>query len=370
MSLRVTMVLGSLSRRAGGLFESVRHLSLALSRAGLDVRVIGLRDDDTERDLPAWAPLRPVALGTLGPSAVGLAPQLRGHLAGSDVIHQHGIWQAFGAVTASLARSVPTVISPRGMLDPWALRASRGKKGIAWTCWERANLSRAACIHALAAAEESAVRDLLPNVRIATIPNGAAPALRRHAPSGPARTCLFMGRLHPKKGLEGLLRDWAAMPAALRAAWRLDIAGPDRGGMRNGLAAQAEALGIAPEVRFVGPLFGAAKSAALARASAFVLPSLSEGLPMAVLEAWSAGVPVLMTRACNLPEGFAAGAAHEIGAPGSLAAGLARPDLAEMGVRGQALVRARFDWDQIAARHAALYAWAAERGPQPAEVAA
>ena len=44
-----------------------------------------------------------------------------------------------------------------------------------------------------------------------------------------------------------------------------------------------------------------------------MLPSFSEGMPIAVLEAWSYGLPVLMTEACNLPEGFAAGAALQIG---------------------------------------------------------
>jgi hypothetical protein len=42
------------------------------------------------------------------------------------------------------------------------------------------------------------------------------------------------------------------------------------------------------------------------------LPSFSEGLPMSVLEAWSYGLPVVMTPECNLPEGFACGAALEI----------------------------------------------------------
>ena len=62
-------------------------------------------------------------------------------------------------------------------------------------------------------------------------------------------------------------------------------------------------------MHFPGPQFGTAKAAAYRRADAFVLPSLSEGLPMAILEAWAHEKPVLMTDACNLPEGFAARAA-------------------------------------------------------------
>jgi glycosyltransferase involved in cell wall biosynthesis len=66
-------------------------------------------------------------------------------------------------------------------------------------------------------------------------------------------------------------------------------------------------------VLFLGPAFGETKDALLRRASAFILPSFSEGLPMSVLEAWSYRLPVLMTDHCNLPEGFAADAALRIG---------------------------------------------------------
>ena len=66
-------------------------------------------------------------------------------------------------------------------------------------------------------------------------------------------------------------------------------------------------------VHFLGPQFGGEKLATYAAADAFVLPSVSEGIPMAVLEAWSHGLPVVMTKECNLVEGFSAGAALEIG---------------------------------------------------------
>jgi poly(glycerol-phosphate) alpha-glucosyltransferase len=67
-------------------------------------------------------------------------------------------------------------------------------------------------------------------------------------------------------------------------------------------------------VQFIGPVFGAAKARLLGESRALVLPSFGEGLPMVVLEAWAAGIPVLMSEFCNLPEGFAAGAAIDCGA--------------------------------------------------------
>jgi poly(glycerol-phosphate) alpha-glucosyltransferase len=103
-----------------------------------------------------------------------------------------------------------------------------------------------------------------------------------------------------------------------------------------------------------------------------VLPSLSEGLPVAVLEAWSYGLPVLMTEACNLPESFAAGAALRIGADrAGIAAGLRRlfalsdAERGDMGARGRALVRERFTRRSIGEQMAAVYRWVLGGGAPP-----
>ena len=71
--------------------------------------------------------------------------------------------------------------------------------------------------------------------------------------------------------------------------------------MRAGSSASPRSSGIARSLRFVGPQFDDDKATSFAGAAAFVLPSLSEGLPVAVLEAWSYGLRVLMTEPCNPP---------------------------------------------------------------------
>jgi poly(glycerol-phosphate) alpha-glucosyltransferase len=115
----------------------------------------------------------------------------------------------------------------------------------------------------------------------------------------------------------------------------------------------------AADVVFWGPAFGEEKAALLRSAEAFVLPSLSEGLPMSVLEAWAYGLPVVMTPECNLPEGFAIQAALEIRNAGmgdskweGLRAILEMDDgeRREMGMRGRRLVEDRFTWPKVAGR--------------------
>jgi glycosyltransferase involved in cell wall biosynthesis len=179
--------------------------------------------------------------------------------------------------------------------------------------------------------------------------------------------------MHAKKGLDRLLLAWADAGAdAAREGWCLVLAGWDEGGVGAGLGRAARELGIGRQVHLVGPQLGAAKDATLRRADAFVLPSLSEGLPVAVLEAWSYGLPVLMTPECNLPEGFAAGAAVHLDAePRSIAAALRRlfattaAEREAIGARGRALVADRFAWPAVARQMRGVYEWALGGGPAP-----
>ncbi|MCB1809832.1 MAG: glycosyltransferase, partial [Candidatus Competibacteraceae bacterium] len=118
--------------------------------------------------------------------------------------------------------------------------------------------------------------------------------------------------------------------------------------------------------------FNENKAASFTRADAFVLPSFSEGLPMAVLEAWSYSLPVLMTPQCNLPEGFEAEAAIAVMPEVSgIAAGLStlfnlpESERLAIGQRGYKLVTERFTWTTVAAQMYAVYAWVLGQGAQP-----
>ena len=129
--------------------------------------------------------------------------------------------------------------------------------------------------------------------------------------------------------------------------WILEITGWDDGAHEAGLRERAARLGLDGSVTWTGPLFGRAKASALQRASAFILPSYSEGLPMALLEAWAYSKPVLMTLQCNLPEGFIGAAIRIEPNSDSIARGLDRltgladTELNEMGSRGRQLVRGK-----------------------------
>jgi len=392
--VRICTLTASISRRAGGLFNSVRSLSKSLSAfPGVEVSICGLHDGFTDQDGAAWRPLSFQAHSVIGPRAFGFSPALRDFVlsGGFDIVHLHGIWQHPSAVASQWhwKRRRPNVISPRGMLEPWALQNSRWKKRIASWLFENRNLRTASCLHALCQTEADNFRRLGLRNPIAVIPNGVDmsglqvrpgrgvlearfPVLRGH------RWILFLSRIHPKKGLPHLLRAWAALQkkddgGPKTAEWVLTIAGWDQGEHEAEMKQLAAELGLEQQVCFTGPLHGQEKLAALAGAELFVLPSFSEGFSMAVLEASAAGLPVLLTPQCNFPELAKAGAAIEVapdvaGCEAGLRQmlGLSDAERRAMGQRGKDLVAGSYTWPRIAEQMLGVYHWLLEGGTPPA----
>ncbi len=380
-------ITASLSRRAGGLFESVRKLSLALHAAGVGVQVIGLEDEHTREDLPQWLPLEVKAFRTLPPHAFGYSSGLLREAIGkrSALFHCHGIWMfpVVGCFLWSMLKKKPYIISSHGMLDPWAVNNSRWKKVPAGWLYQNRHLRRAAAIRALNVSEALSIRGYGLRNPICIIPNGIDlpdfSSMENHG-AGELKTLLYLGRIHPKKGLQNLLLAWKLLQSRNRQAakrWELVIAGWDQSGHEDRLRALARDLGLSGSVRFLGPRFGPDKAAAYSSADAFILPSFSEGLPMVVLEAWAYGVPVIMTPQCNLPEGFQNDAAIRIDPEvvsinGGLETLFSMSDAQrqELGSNGRKLVAERFSWPKIGEEMRNVYAWVLGGGPPPASVVA
>jgi len=381
----VGFLTASVSRRAGGVFDAVRRLAQELNVAGVTVRVFGLRDADTDRDRRLWDGVEVFAGEVIGPPAFGYCPALLRALERENLglIDLQGLWMYPSVACREWSRRGwrRYVVSPHGMLDTWALRNSAFKKRMAAWAYENANLRGAACLRALCESEARAVRAYGLCNPIAVVPNGVDMPCRQASQPAPweaklpdgVKVLLYLGRLHPKKGLPGLLRACQAFARERESEqWRIVIAGWDQGGHEAELRRLAMELGIERSVLFAGPQFGEDKAASFHRATAFVLPSLSEGLPVAVLEAWAHALPVVMTPQCNLPEGFAAGAALRVDPePASIAAGLcelfqmSEAGRRAMGERGRRLVEERFSWPKIAGQMKAVYEWVLGGGPKP-----
>ena len=393
--MRVAIVSPSLSRLAGGIFEIERSLAKALGAIPqVVVSVHGIDDAFTREDLASWGSVRPKIYRLVGPTAFGYSRGLLTGLTKSqpDVGHLQALWMypSIALHRWAVKARRPYIVTTNGMLDAWALRNSEWKKKIAALLYERRTLQAAACLQANTRSEFESIRAFGLCNPIAIIPNGvdlpdpergdassdclysdSAWTAISNVDSTPFRTLLFLGRIHPKKGLAELVEGWGLSEARLNG-WKLKISGWDDGTHEADLRELISRLGLDDSVTWTGPLFGRAKADGLQRASAFILPSFSEGLPIAPLEAWAYGKPVLITPQCNIPEGFSTGAAIQIEPNSdSIASGLDRlarltsAELNEMGRRGRQLVKEKFAWPQIAAEMKAVYDWVLGNGAKP-----
>lgn len=371
--MKIVLLTSWLSRNGGGVSEAVRGLALACRSANADVTVLGLADKEWHRDAVQWQPVPIRAFEVSGPDGFGYARGLSQALCDlePDLVHVHGLWMfpSLGSLLWSSHTGRPVIVSPHGMLDRWALQHSRWKKRLA-NVYEYWNLRRAVCLHALCEAESEAIRAFGLKNPVVVIPNGILP--HGNFPlcrppwddhNGPRKTILYIGRLHPKKGLVPLIQAWAAVSShAQENNWQLCIVGWDQDGYEVELRAIAKQLGVTASLHFLGPVFGAQKHTCYSWADAFVLPSLSEGLPLTVLEAWSYKLPILITPQCNFNIGYDANAAVRIEADvASIARGfrtlflMSDEQRHEMGRAGLALVDRYYRWEKIAAEMISVY---------------
>lgn len=284
----------------------------------------------------------------------------------ADIVHIHGLWQAHTALTASLCRRLgrPYVVSAHGMLEPWALSQGRVKKRVYYRLIESRHLRHASCLRALTEAEVQDYRRLGLNNRCAIVPNGidipgsshAAQFLDAYPELRQKRIVLFLGRIHPKKGLDILFQSWNRIAARHPEAY-LVVAGPDEAGLCGQLLAGLTDPSARQRAVFPGVLRGPLKSAALAAADVFVLPSYSEGFSVAILEAMAAGRPVLISAPCHFPEAATLGCGWEINPTAdeldkALNEALSAPaeTLRAMGEAGRHLVAERYSWEAVAGR--------------------
>jgi glycosyltransferase involved in cell wall biosynthesis len=340
------------------------------------------------------------------------------------------MWPNAYAREAAVAAGNPLIISPRGMLEAWSLNRSRLRKAVAWRLFERKNLQSAAMFHATAESEAESIRQvILPlleggkvrkcecEVPIVVAPNGVdLPDLGRRPGRETIeekfpelnfrRWVVFMSRLHPKKGIDVLLRAWARQNVE-HGAWSMEhgegesrrgerpkdqelersrtadspkangamlsrgqtkrrpvlvLAGSDLIGYRKDVEKMVRDLGLEDSVVITGEVQGELKDALLANADVFVLPSYSENFGIVVAEAMAWGRPVIATTGTPWKEVAEVGAGWWV-APeeDTLAKALAealghgREELDVMGAKGRALVSERYGWSVPANRLISSY---------------
>jgi glycosyltransferase involved in cell wall biosynthesis len=272
------------------------------------------------------------------------------------------------------------------------LRYRGFKKRLAWWLYQRKDLAVARVLHATSCAEARGFRQAGLTQPIAIIPNGVElpgtgrlePRIPRPAlqpPHSAVRTALFLGRIHPVKGLLNLVNAWASLSAGrpasgtLRATngeWKMVIAGGDENGHRAELEAAIRARGLERSFEFAGPIRGEAKWKLYQEADLFILPSHSENFGLVVAEALACGVPVITTRGTPWEELPAQSCGWWVEPSMDALAGALREafsisdaERAEMGERGRRLIESKYTWPRVAEQMKLVYEWMLSQGPRP-----
>jgi glycosyltransferase involved in cell wall biosynthesis len=398
--------------QGAGLGQAALSLHLAMRKESAQSSVFGFQPDGLHapssmllatRDVGFTREWPDVIQGIRkGPTKAFYAPELK-RLAAKAVeqaewFHGHGlyVWTNMWLGGEARRRGKPLVYHPQGFFDPWILRRSPGKKRLAHWLFEDANIKHVGWWRAVSSKEAEQIRAAVgPRAIIHVIPNGVdldevdgqdaarvtsdewrvTSGSREQGGIGPEvgtsdsqpftrhgawarrrrpKRLLFLSRIHAKKGLDLLVPAWGKLTKEF-PDWELLIVGPDEGGYQATVEKMIADCGCGESCWIYPAVSGAEKHALLRTADLFVLPSYSEGFPMAVLEAAAHRIPVVQTDECNFPELTAAGGAWECrperdAVEKELRKALTAEDSerAEKGLRGRELVERSYSWDQIA----------------------
>ena len=372
--MRCVHLTSSVAEEASGPTYSVVRLSESIIANNVDVRLLSLSSSPNSSSLP-YLNLFPPGFG---PHRLGRSPAMFNWLKRQatelqiNILHSHSMWMMPNVYPGWISKiyGIPYVHSPRGTLSEWAFNFGSPVKKLFWPLIQKPSLESVNCFHATAYTEYEDIRRLGFSQPVAIIPNGIdmPPPLPKFYSS--QRTLLFLGRVHPKKGLDLLLAAWCQVQDKYKD-WNLRIVGPDNDGYLIKMKKMASRLNL-ERVIFDDVLYGMDKWEAYQNSDLFVLPTYSENFGMVVAEALSSGVPAIVTKGAPWEglETRGAGWWIDIGVDPLVAClnqvlSLPRVTLESMGNRGKVWMQNDYSWKIIGARMTETYSWLSGRADKP-----
>ena len=364
---------GSLAGSVGGPAHSLYLLSRGLREAGISCEVLMPELTAGDKLYGTEVPVRflPRSYGHFQYS-FGIQHHLDS-MERPDICHVHGVWQYPNHALCVYARrhGIPYLISPRGMLYKQGIDGhSKLLKHLVLFFWQNRDLAAADCLHATCNEELQVLRDMGLHNPVAVIPNAVGLTGGVLPPTPPAdrfRVC-YLGRLHPRKHVESLIRAFAAV--ALPDS-ELVIIGDGDEGYKRRLHRECGHLGL-NNVRFAGFLYDGDKRTALRRMSLLVVPSDFENFGNVVVEALAEGVPVAASRGTPWQElerhhcgWWIDNSTDEIARILRTASSLSREERIAMGEAGQKLLSERYSVERTTAQWRAVYLWLSGGGERP-----
>lgn len=371
--MNVTHVVPFVGEEASGPAYSVPELCFALIQCGYSVRFVTLCGEKKIH-------MSGIECSSYRRSAIfhrlGISYEMKEYLFrdsdAPDLYHNHSLWMMPNVYACLAAKKLkkPLVVSPRGTLSSWAFGSGSWVKKLFWPFVQRPALDWTVCFHATAVSEYDDIRRHGFRQPVAVIPNGIHIPDNYTKKENSFRTLLFLGRIHPIKGLDILLPAWRVVQKKY-SDWQLRIIGTDNQGYLKKIKRLAQDLDL-ERVEFSGPLYGKNKWQAYRDAEIFILPSYSENFGVSVAEALATGIPAIVTTGApwgGLPDNncgwWIEARVDALVAVLEQALSLSGESLAEMGARGRSWMCRDFSWNTIGQKMAATYTWILRGGVRP-----
>ena len=386
MTLRVLQIVPAIALVYGGPSQMVLSLSKALAAAGVAVTILTTDANGDAGQAPLDVPLdRPVeqdgyeiryfrcAPFRRYKFSIDLLRWLHTHASQFDLAHIHALFSPVSSLAAAIARQqhLPYLLRPLGTLDPADLSKKRRLKQVYASLVERSNLAGAAALHFTSSAEATDAERFGVTTRDRIIPLGVelAPATAIELPSM-RPIVLFLSRLDRKKGLDLLLPALAQLVNEGQK-FQFVLAGnnPQDPSYETAIHRAIQTSPLATCTTIAGFVTGGEKTAWLQAADLFVLPSYYENFGIAVAEAMTAAIPVIVSDRVALSAAVeSAEAGWVIPCDRDLLTATLRSALSNgaeqvrRGKNGQEYARTQFGWEAIARQTVEVYQEILRRG--------
>jgi len=295
----------------------------------------------------------------VAPALIQLLP---GYIDWADVVHLHYVYSFPTLPTHVQCRLLrkPLLWSAHGAMSRWANSSRRTAKAFWDFLWYHGTAKNRLLVHFASEQEEKDARARFPKLHTAVVPNGVdVPVELDRTQSRAGLRMLFLGRLHPIKGLENLLEACSLLGGQHFGDWHLAVAGSGKPSYVAGIRQQIASLEMVDRVEMLGEVTGPAKKRLFENSDLVIVPSYSENFGIVVAEALAHAVPVIASRGTPWSglEQNGCGLWVENGAQHLAEAirEIAGMPLEEMGVRGRDWMQREFNWTLVGQKIVALY---------------
>jgi len=291
-----------------------------------------------------------------------------------DIIDIQGLWNSASIFNFLYFKitSTPYIITPRGMLEKWALRRSFYRKFFFLHFLEKFNLKNAMCLRATSRLEAETFKSLNINNKIINVPNSIKISkfnLKKKNKTK-KKKLLFLSRLHPKKGVSELLHVWKVIQDK-NLDWELVICGFDENNYKKSLLRLSEQLSL-KRVFWLGAVYGEKKNKLYQSCDLFILLSHSENFGLVIAEALSFGLPVITTNRTPWIElnkkkcgWYIELKMKKIISTLNYAMKLSDAKRFRMGKRGRKWIIKDFSPNSVGQKMQKVYKWILKKGPKP-----